>query len=493
MGEESRRMIVYDGKACLGMGVLCRLYGSAFPRALPYALVSTLFAWWIAQNRDENLHTSSENKVFYHPYAHQVFAITASFLLVFRSQLAYQRYWEGRTAIAAMQAKWSDSAAQAVLFSDTDGEPSQSLEMYRLRIIHLFSLLHAVAIQTLRRPVYDKDHDFGLDGLVESGAELAPPVVENREYRQEHYSTADTMRKVYLSQDKQQDLEDHQLEVIMGITEEEKEYLVGVKAERHEAGQVGKEPVDQVFRIYSWIMREAGRNQRDASAGFTVPPPVLSRLYQVLSDGHIAFMQAKKIAQTPFPLPYAQLVMFFLMILMTSSPVVIVAYVDSIWGACALSFCAIFASFSLNEVSRELEGPFGHDPNDLPMSELHYDFNVRLVSLLHMGMRQNGVNHVNPQYILEGTVREKFASTFGGSMTEKTLIKRGAKPTKEQELTLQGRSLSNLTESDLSGLEAEDARLNMAGMEVSEDLDIPEDAGFSPRVHQSSSIGIKLA
>ena len=71
--------------------------------------------------------------------------------------------------------------------------------------------------------------------------------------------------------------------------------------------------------------------------------------------------QAKKIAQTPFPLPYAQLVMFFLIILMTSSPVVIVAYVDSTWGACALSFCAIFASFSLNEVSRELEGPFG-DP-----------------------------------------------------------------------------------------------------------------------------------
>ena len=52
---------------------------------------------------------------------HQVFAITASFLLVFRSQLAYQRFWEGRTAIAGMQAKWSDSAAQAVLFSDTDG------------------------------------------------------------------------------------------------------------------------------------------------------------------------------------------------------------------------------------------------------------------------------------------------------------------------------------------------------------------------------------
>ena len=101
------------------------------------------------------------------------------------------------------------------------------------------------------------------------------------------------------------------------------------------------------------------------------------------------------------------------------------------------------ASFSLNEVAREMEHPFGHEPNDLPLSELHYDFNVRLVSLLHMGMRQNTVNHIDVSYLAEGPVRERFKSSFAGSITEKTEIKRGRLPTAQQ-VTVLGRSLSDL-------------------------------------------------
>ena len=32
-----------------------------------------------------------------HPYAHQVFSLSVTFLLTYRSQLAYQRFWEART------------------------------------------------------------------------------------------------------------------------------------------------------------------------------------------------------------------------------------------------------------------------------------------------------------------------------------------------------------------------------------------------------------
>lgn len=88
-----------------------------------------------------------------------------------------------------MQAKWSDAAAQAVIFDDMDSEPNLQTEVYRLRIVHLFSLLHATAIQCLR-----KENDS--TGLVESMAELKPPVVENRDYRNRSMSVNTMTRQV---------------------------------------------------------------------------------------------------------------------------------------------------------------------------------------------------------------------------------------------------------------------------------------------------------
>ena len=53
-----------------------------------------------------------------HPYVHQIFAITVSFLLTYRSQLAYQRFWEGRTMLQTMSSRWKDAALQLYIFDD---------------------------------------------------------------------------------------------------------------------------------------------------------------------------------------------------------------------------------------------------------------------------------------------------------------------------------------------------------------------------------------
>ena len=37
-----------------------------------------------------------------------------------------------------------------------------------------------------------------------------------------------------------------------------------------------------------------------------IPPPILSRVYQTLSRGFVNLLNAKKIADTRFPFPYAQ-------------------------------------------------------------------------------------------------------------------------------------------------------------------------------------------
>ena len=47
-----------------------------------------------------------------HPYTHNMLALLASFVLTYRSQLAYQRFWEARTMLQQMSARWVDAATQ---------------------------------------------------------------------------------------------------------------------------------------------------------------------------------------------------------------------------------------------------------------------------------------------------------------------------------------------------------------------------------------------
>ena len=60
---------------------------------------------------------------------------------------------------------------------------------------------------------------------------------------------------------------------------------------------------------------------------------VMLRCYQLLGDGHFAFMQCKKIRDTPFPLPYAQLMRTMLFIMMFSVPFVMVEFMENEWPA----------------------------------------------------------------------------------------------------------------------------------------------------------------
>jgi len=158
----------------------------------------------------------------------------------------------------------------------------------------------------------------------------------------------------------------HELRVVGGLSKTEASVLLGTHA--------------RVYTILAWITR--GITRRHKCGGLAVPPPILSRTYQVLSEGMGAFMQARKIQDTPFPFPYAQLVCAVLLVFITSAPVVVAAYVDNVFMSVLLSFVSSAASAALNEVAKEIEDPFGFDPNDLPLKELHEDYNQRVLYLL---------------------------------------------------------------------------------------------------------------
>ena len=150
-------MIVYDTKKWLGWIVLVKCSGSVFHLSAPYAVVAGLIAlavkmdnqyeWGLFHSLEPQ--TLESSPLFYSPYALQIWGTTVGFLLVFRGNLAYARYWDGRGHLARLSSYLQETAMMAVCFDEVNKEMNQYRE-WKAEILHQISLLHALAIQCLR-------------------------------------------------------------------------------------------------------------------------------------------------------------------------------------------------------------------------------------------------------------------------------------------------------------------------------------------------------
>eukprot|EP00437_Effrenium_voratum_P006546 CAMPEP_0181432914 /NCGR_PEP_ID=MMETSP1110-20121109/19017_1 /TAXON_ID=174948 /ORGANISM="Symbiodinium sp., Strain CCMP421" /LENGTH=361 /DNA_ID=CAMNT_0023556341 /DNA_START=89 /DNA_END=1174 /DNA_ORIENTATION=- len=114
-----------------------------------------------------------------------------------------------------------------------------------------------------------------------------------------------------------------------------------------------------------------------------IPPPILSRVYQTISRGFVNLLNTKKITDTKFPYPFAQIIAVFLLVHILLTPALISASVPHRFLAPVFTFLAVFGMFSLNFISMELENPFGLDANDLPLEHFQQEMNDCLLMLLH--------------------------------------------------------------------------------------------------------------
>jgi hypothetical protein len=85
--------------------------------------------------------------------------------------------------------------------------------------------------------------------------------------------------------------------------------------------------------------------------------------------------------ETPFPFPWAQANLLILIVFAITVPFIVAAYVGSIITAAVLTFAAVHTHFMLNEVSRDIEDPFHYDPNELPLPQMQYKLNERLLAV----------------------------------------------------------------------------------------------------------------
>ena len=106
---------------------------------------------------------------------------------------------------------------------------------------------------------------------------------------------------------------------------------------------------------------------------------MLSRVYQTLSEGALGFNQADKLAKTPFPMPYAQMLTVLLLVFNVTLPVMIAGNINALWLGVVVSAVSVAAYQGLNETARELEDPFKPThANDLGLPQLQAMFNSKV-------------------------------------------------------------------------------------------------------------------
>lgn len=348
-------MITYT-KNFFGQSLFFRLYGSALPRAVILALPSVLMVGIL---RIVGLDTHSD--WFKNPTYYTIFSTLVGFFLTFRASLSYQRYWEGRTSQARFSTRWANAALNALKFDMLAKEPAKATGVeFRLEMVHLMSLLHGLAMQALRG-------DENLDNLEHGSFDEIPepPVkdpgllrewnkrIDNRSLlgmtRKDHY-------KLYWSTFK--------MPVLGGLDDMELERLEQCRG-------------DKVYLVYSWIVHLL--TERRGEGGIAIDAPICASIFNELSDGRLGYENSLRLTDTPFPFPFAQSDSLLVYIVAYTIPFVMVGLSQRIYVCLVINFFTVMTYFLLNEVAREIEDPFKHDPNDLPLKFMQYEFNEELV------------------------------------------------------------------------------------------------------------------
>eukprot|EP00929_Paragymnodinium_shiwhaense_P009070 TRINITY_DN11311_c0_g1_i1.p1 TRINITY_DN11311_c0_g1~~TRINITY_DN11311_c0_g1_i1.p1 ORF type:complete len:655 (-),score=154.30 TRINITY_DN11311_c0_g1_i1:45-2009(-) len=409
-------------KGAWGLFILFRWSGVAWPAGIVPGLLSAGIGLALGQIESVETMVLDDNSFLKNPYPFHLYVYMVAFLLIFRTNFAYLRYWESMEALQKMTAKWHDAACTCISFDapgnismpflsgtgwqdpKPEGQYGPRHENFFNEIVHLISLLHALALMHLRGDsnLLNTEDYFALPAAETDGA----PTPVGRTMSQGEEALGGLVRaSSRISIDASTPCSGgsrgslrmpplpfprFQRRIIEENHANQKIAILGEMSPSEwallQSNSLG-DTVDSLTRVgmvEGWIMRRWVARQKFEPMGDTckTSPPILSRLYQFLSDGNLYFSQACKTAEVPFPFPYHNLLRIFVWILVFLVPFLINAEVPHHAFRFLLNFMAIFAYFGLCEVGDNLEDPYlAYDPNELPLQAQQHKFNESLLAM----------------------------------------------------------------------------------------------------------------
>jgi predicted membrane chloride channel (bestrophin family) len=141
---------------------------------------------------------------------------------------------------------------------------------------------------------------------------------------------------------------------------------------------------DKVNLICLWIIQGIVLETRAKT--LDTPPPIVTRVFQELSNGMLGFSQAHKVAMVPFPFPFAQMVSILLCFLYVVLPFYVDSFTKNVIATPLVSFFIPLCYNGLNCLAIELEAPFGSDDNDVDIEVMHEEFLQQIIDVLRQPM-----------------------------------------------------------------------------------------------------------
>lgn len=296
-----------------GFSLIWGLRASVFPKAVALALPNAGITFLICNMRAGTLRDIERDGVKDAFSLLSFFTSVLFFVLYFRSNVAYSRWWEGGTLLQQIRGEWFNAYSSIIAFSATDPKMAGKVEEFHHTLARYMSLLFSSALQQVspnKKKVFE--------------------IIDTR-----------------------------------GVDPISLKFL--------------EETGDKVEVILQWIQRSIILNM--ASGVLPIPPPVMSRAFQELSRGCVNLQNARKIAEFPFPFPYAQTSVVMLLIHWALCPLMCSFLLDTYVAVC-VAFGATFFLWCINYIALALESPFGDYDNDLPMDQMQMDWNQSLGTLL---------------------------------------------------------------------------------------------------------------
>jgi len=303
--------------------------GSVFPTsmciALPCAALTALLKLCIDEGYLPALSNNGHNSILEDNSCWSGFVFLVGFLTVFRTSQAYARFWDGTTSMHHMRAEWFNACAALLAFCKYADATSDAVFEFQQTLVRLFSMLHAVALADIE--------DTNGNG---------PDSVAAYKYG-----------------------------------------LVDVGGIDSESLRVLKKSHAKAELVFQWIQQLIVENID--TGVLRIPPPILSRAFQEMANGMVAYHEAMKITTIPFPFPYAQVCDWLLLFHWVCTPLVVSQYVAAPWWGALFSFLQVFVYWSLNAIAVEIENPFGMDANDLDALGMQEELNRHLLLLVDPG------------------------------------------------------------------------------------------------------------
>lgn len=357
-------MILYDNKAN-SIFLILRRKGSIIWTilieifmAVGFALLFVLYQPILLPNFDRRSITN--------PFALQVSLIITGYQVVFRTNMALWRFWEGCTQVTTMTSRWTQSFSQTRAFllgsaATAPGTREERLIVTRIlrdalrRCATYFTVMHGLAVLELEGNELEHGEEANFDTV--------PFEEPESQYKKLCKTPGGSFEWVgEPPREYRRSKKPPPLSILGEVTENDAMDLDGTK--------------DNVLMAGMWITEEVSSLVLKGQC--RVPPPIISRCYQELSNGMLGFNQALKIKLVPFPFVLAQIASLNLLVVLCGSPMFVHIFTGSPFFTLLFTGIIVLGYYGLNRISIELEDPYGTDENDLPMRSMQLDFCHRL-------------------------------------------------------------------------------------------------------------------